>query len=70
MATCLPQLITIGVIASELRVPVHRIRYVLETRPYIAPRAIAGRARLFDRQAVAQIRHALSAIDAKRCRDD
>lgn len=59
------QLNTIGVIADELRVPVHRVRYVLDSRPYIAPSAIAGRARLFDRQAVEQIRFELSRMDGR-----
>jgi hypothetical protein len=63
-----PQLITIGVIAAELGVPLHRVRHVLRTRPYIRPAAKAGQARLFDTETVAQVRHALNAIDAKRCR--
>jgi DNA-binding transcriptional MerR regulator len=65
-----PRLNTVGTIARDLRVPVHRVRYVLETRPYIRPAALAANTRLFDQHAVAQIRHALSAIEARRGRDE
>jgi hypothetical protein len=39
--TTSPRLITPGVIASELRVPLHRVLHVLATRPHILPRARA-----------------------------
>ena len=60
------KLITVGVIAVELRQPLHRILHVLRTRSHIRPAAIAGTLRLFDREAVAMVRHELNAIDAKR----
>ena len=60
------QLLTPGRIARELAQPLHRIQYVLLTRPHIKPRARAGILRLFDRQAVAMVRHELNAIDAKK----
>lgn len=60
------RLMTIGVIARELNVPIHRVRYVLETRPHIQASALAGNARLFDTRAVAMIRHEINAIDARR----
>ena len=63
---CIPVLRTPGVIARELGVPLHRVMYVLRTRAYIAPVARAGRLRLYDREAVAMIRHSLSAINARR----
>jgi hypothetical protein len=63
-----PQLITPGVIAQELRVPLHRVLHVLATRRHILPRARGGTLRLYDRQAVAQVRHELNAMDARRCR--
>jgi hypothetical protein len=63
-----PRLITPGVIASELRVPLHRVLHVLATRPHITPSARAGTLRLYDRRAVAMVRHELNAIDARRCR--
>jgi hypothetical protein len=68
MATPVPRLRTLGVIAVELGEPLHRVRYVLRTRPYITPSALAGRLRLFDRAAVAMIRQALNAIDARGAR--
>ncbi len=63
-----PQLITPGVIARELAVPLHRVLHILATRADIRPAARAGTLRLYDRQAVARVRHELSAIDARRCR--
>ena len=61
-----PRLNTIGRIADSLAEKQHRVEYVLRTRPHIRPSALAGPVRLYDRQAVAQIRHELNAIDAKR----
>jgi hypothetical protein len=66
--TSVPHLITPGVIAAELGVPLHRISRVLATRPHIRPVARAGTLRLYDRRAVAQVRHELNVIDARRCR--
>lgn len=57
---------TIGEIARLLGVPIHRIRHVLATRPHIQAAARAGGLRVFDNDAVAQIRHELTAIDARR----
>ena len=57
---------TPGVLAAALDVPLHRVLYVLHTRAHIAPSARAGRLRLYDREAVALIRHELNAIDAWR----
>jgi hypothetical protein len=61
-----PRLNTASVIARQLKVPTRRVQYVLETRHHIQPRAFAGNARLYDRRAIAQIRHELNAIDARR----
>ena len=61
-----PSLITAGVIAGELQTPLHRVLHVLKTRPHIRPVARAGRLRLFQRRAIAMVRHELSAIDARR----
>ena len=63
-----PQLITLGVIAAEVRAPLHRVLHVLATRQHIRPSARAGTLRLYDRRAVAMVRHELNAIDARRCR--
>jgi hypothetical protein len=67
-ATPTPRLITAGVIADELHAPLHRVLHVLATRGHIRPSARAGTLRLYDRRAVAQVRHELNAIDARRCR--
>ncbi|QNN24113.1 hypothetical protein HED60_18175 [Planctomycetales bacterium ZRK34] len=65
MSTSLPTLDTPGRIASKLNVPLHRVQYIIKSRK-IAPVAYAGRLRLFNREAVAMIRHVINAIDAKR----
>jgi hypothetical protein len=54
--------------ATLLRVPLHRVLHVLRTRNHIRPSARAGTLRLYDRRAVAMVRHELNAIDARRCR--
>ena len=57
---------TPGVLAADLDVPLHRVAYVLRTRRHIRPSAVAGRLRLYDREAVAMLRHELHAIDARK----
>ena len=68
-ANPVPRLITPGVIAKELNEPLHRVLHVLRTRQYIRPSARAGTLRLYDRHAVALVRHELNAMDARRGRD-
>lgn len=63
-----PKLVTSGVIASELGVPIHRVLRILRTRPSIKPAAYAGNVRLYKREAIARVRHELTAIEARRCR--
>lgn len=63
----LPSLTTAGTIARHLGVPIYRVEYVLTTRPHIQPAAYAGNTRLFDRAAIAMVRHELNAIEARRC---
>lgn len=65
-----PKLLTVGRIAAELGEPLHRVVRVVATRKHIRPSAYAGTLRLFDRQAVAMVRHELNAIDARRCRKE
>jgi len=60
-----PKLDTVGRIAEKLGVPLHRVSYLITSRG-IQPAAYAGRLRLFDREAVAIIRHELNAMDARR----
>ncbi len=61
-----PKLVTVGVIAAELDVSVDRVCRVLRTRRHIKPRAYAGTVRLFDNAAIAQVRHEMNAIAARR----
>ncbi|MHB1035124.1 MAG: hypothetical protein ACYC35_28765 [Pirellulales bacterium] len=63
-----PRLTTPGRLAAELSEPLHRVLHVLATRKHIQPSALAGTLRLYDRTAVAQVRHELNAIDARRNR--
>lgn len=60
------RMLTPGIIASEIGQPLARVLYVLRTRSHIRATARAGTLRLYDRQAVAQVRHELNAIDARR----
>jgi hypothetical protein len=46
MSAPIPPANTVGVIAQRLGAPVHRVRYVIDTR-HIRPVAIAGAARVF-----------------------
>ena len=62
----LPRLRKPGVIAQELGESLQRVQYVLRTRSHIKPAALAGRLRLYDRQAVAMVRHELTAMDARQ----
>jgi hypothetical protein len=64
----IPRLVTAGVIAANLRVPLHHVLHVLASRQHIRPSARAGTLRLYDSHAVAMVRHELNAIDARRCR--
>lgn len=66
MAAQPPRLATIGEVANILNAPLHRIEYIVRTRPHVKPRAIAAGARCFDDRAIALIRHELNAIDARR----
>lgn len=66
----LPRLITSGRIAEELREPHSRVSHILATRPHIQPAALAGAVRLYRQSAVAQVRHEINAIDARRSRSE
>ena len=67
-STDLPQLITPGVIATEVCASLHRVLHVLATRKHIQPSARAGTLRLYDKKAVAMVRYELNLIAARRCR--
>lgn len=61
-----PKLLTVGVIAAEVGTSIERVCRVLRNRPHIKPRAYVGNVRVFDNEAVAQVRHEISAMDARR----
>ena len=61
-----PNLITPGVIAERLGVPLHRVVHVLRTRGHIRPCARAGTLRLYGANDLAAVRHELNAMDARR----
>jgi hypothetical protein len=65
MDTNTPKVRTAGSIARELNEPLHRVAYILNTRSHIRPMCRAGRLRVYDCVAVAQVRHELNAIDAR-----
>ena len=62
MAT--PQLITVGKMAADMGVPIHRVEYVIKARR-IKVSALAGKYRLFDRAAVALVAEALKMLAKK-----
>ncbi len=62
----LPKLITAGVIASAVSAPIQRVTHILNSRPHIKPVARAGHTRLYTSDAIAQVRHELNVIDARR----
>jgi len=61
-----PQMLTAGKIAQAVNAPLPRVLRILATRQHIRPAARAGTLRLYERDAIAQVRHELSAIDARR----
>ena len=63
-----PSLLTAARIADDLGASLPGVLYVFSTRRHISPAARAGTLRLYNREAVAQIRHELNSIDAQRTR--
>lgn len=61
-----PRLITTGVIAKAVGTTPERVARLLRSRPYIEPAAYAGHVRLFMPEVIAQVRHEVNAIDARR----
>jgi hypothetical protein len=61
----IPKVRTIGSVALELGQPLHRIQYILRSRPHIQPTATAGRLRLFNEQTVERIEAELRKIDRR-----
>ena len=64
--SAVPTLLTPGRIADKLGVSLPRVVYVLSTRRHILPAARAGTLRVYHEAAVAQVRHELNGIDARR----
>lgn len=60
-----PDVPTVGSIACLLGVPIHRIRYIIESRG-IEPSGWAGNARVFTDDDVDRIRTALEQIAAEK----
>ncbi|GMU23387.1 MAG: hypothetical protein AMXMBFR13_34650 [Phycisphaerae bacterium] len=59
--TTINALTTIGRIASRLNAPLHKIRYIIQSRD-IRPIAKVGALRVWDESAVQRIAHELNAI--------
>jgi len=70
MSTDVPTALTPGRIAEVLGAPLPRVLYILRTRPHIRPVIRAGRLRVYDSRALAQVRYELNKIDAQRHRTD
>lgn len=56
------RLLTTTRVAERLGVPVHRVEYVLRTRRYLTPCALAGNVRLFDNETLLFIQFELELI--------
>jgi hypothetical protein len=65
MPSDVPQLRTVGVIATELDKPLHRVQYVLR-KLNIKPIGRAGVLRLYDRATVEAVREALRKMDERQ----
>ena len=61
-----PKLITIGVLAREAGTTVERVARILRNHRHIHPSAYAGNVRLFDNEALAQVRYMVNRLDAHR----
>jgi len=64
--TPIPPLLTPGLMAHDLGVPLHRVLHILRTRKHIQPRAVAGNIRLYRSEAVAKVRQELDLQDSHR----
>lgn len=64
--TEIPRLYTEQRIADTLGVSRARVAYIIRSRKHIKPAAIAGQTYCYYSNAVAQVRHELNAIDARK----
>jgi hypothetical protein len=66
MPQSLPRLVTAGLIAERLQVPLHRVQHVLNSRPAIRPLALAGHVRLYTYEAIGQLREEIEKAARRR----
>ena len=59
------RVITLGVLASRLNIPVHRAEYLVRSRQ-IQPVSRAGRFRVFDKQAVKELQQEVEKMEARK----
>ena len=57
---------TVGDVARILGTPIHRVEYILKTRPQIRPVGRVGIARVYDDAAVELLRAGLQEIECRR----
>ncbi len=60
------RLLTTGLIAERLKVRPSRVARILREHPEIRPAAMAGNARLYDREALSELRRIVNVQDARR----
>lgn len=60
-ATETPRLLTTGLLATRLGLPLHRVLHILATRPHIQPAARAGTLRLYTLDALDAVRREIDA---------
>ena len=59
--------ITLGVIATRLNLPIHRVEYLIRARD-IQPICRAGRFRVFDEQAVSAVKNEVELMEQRKQR--
>ena len=57
---------TVGDVARLLGTPIHRVEYILKTRPQIRPIGRVGIARVYDDAAVELVRNAINEIASRQ----
>ncbi len=64
------RLMTPGVLAERLGMPLSRVLYLLRTRPHIRPAARAGILRLYDAEALLQLQREIACQQGAKRRDE
>lgn len=57
---------TVGDVARLLNLPIHRVEYILRSRPQIQPVGRVGIARVYDESAVELVRQAITDISRRQ----